>query len=147
MAMPWEASVQARRGAPLHVQLELTSVPAECLAPSDEITIVGRVVQIFRGHELVEPGDLLRFPLWVCKRGDEPTGPAYAYHDSLLISTHIEAYFFGKPPECRIGAYEFVLLNEASSEPHLSMDDLVRDASPRRLDSKKWWQVWTRWTH
>ena len=122
--MPFEARVRARREAPLHVQLRLTGVPTQCPKPADEVPIEGCVVQVFRGQGFVEPGATIRFPLWICTKGDEPTGPAYVYHDALLAASHIEAYLYGTPPECQVAVYEFVLLEAASQHPMLSVNDL-----------------------
>ena len=122
--MPFEASIRARREAPLHVQLQLTRVPANCPSRGDVVPIEGRVVRIFRGQSLVEAGATIRFPLWVCEKGDEPTGPAYVHHGALLQASHLEAYLYGTPPDCEVAAYEFVLLNGASQDPRLSANDL-----------------------
>src|SRR5262245_13880921 len=98
MTMGLEGRVKARQDAPVHVQLELTSVPARC--PDGDASIHGRVVTVFRGQELVAPGSMVEFTIWVCRPGDEPTGPAFVYYDRLVGATHMELYLYGSPPNC-----------------------------------------------
>lgn len=121
--MGLEGRVIARRGAPFHVQLELTRVPAEC--PNGEVQIEGRVVRVFRGEALLQPGTLVSFPLWVCNNGGEPTGPAYVYHHALVTASHMEAYLEGTPPQCRVAGYEFTLLPASSALPMIRDDDAL----------------------
>ena len=124
MAMPLEASIRARHEAPLHVQLRLTRIPAQCPVPADEVSLEGQVVTVFRGHELLAPGARVTFSLWVCNEGDEPTGPAFVHYVELAEATHIEVYLYGTPPDCTVAAYEFVLLKGSSQVPTLSPADL-----------------------
>jgi hypothetical protein len=94
------------------------------------VALAGEVVTVFRGHALVTPGASVVFFLWVCRRGDEPTGPAFVHFDKLAAATHIEAYFYGAPPACQVAAYEFVLLNGASETPAMSASDLEWHRTP-----------------
>lgn len=149
MSIPFEGRVQARRGAQLHVQLKLTSIPARC--PNREVDIEGRVINVFRGQALLQPGALVSFPIWVVRRGGEPTGPAFVYHDALVAASHVEAYLEGTPPSCRLAAYEFTLLQAPTPIPAMSVDDLERMYSDamscvavgRR--NARWWVIWKRW--
>ena len=81
MAIHPEGRLQARREAPLHIQLELTSVPARC--PESVVSLHGRIVTVFRGHATAAPGLVVEFPIWVCVANNVPTGPAFVIFDSL----------------------------------------------------------------
>jgi hypothetical protein len=144
MTMGLEGRLKARREAPLHVQLQLTSVPPEC--PNHEVAIEGRIVTVFRGQALAAAGAVVEFPIWVCRPGDEPTGPAYVYHDTLVAATYMELYLYGSPPKCQLAAYEFVVIASSSATPVLSAEDLQQVESPsiRREQAvlKKWWHLW-----
>lgn len=149
MTMGLEGRVLARRTAPFHVQLELTSVPAEC--PNQEVRIEARIVCVFRGEELLQPGSLLSFPLWVCNEGREPTGPAFVYHQALVTASYMEAYLDGTPPQYRVAAYEFTLLSEPSTLPIMRDDDdwvrTLRGEMPRvavQPRNARWWEIWKR---
>ena len=140
------ASLLARREAPLHLQLQLTRIPVHCPSPGDVVSIEGRVVRIFRGQALVETGADLSFPLWVCEEGDEPTGPAYVHHEALVAATHMEVYLYGRPPDCHLAGYEYVLLQGPTTDPTMSVNDLEKRL-PRpsgRRDGARWWELWKR---
>jgi len=148
VSIPFEGRVQARRCASFHVQLELTRVPAKC--PNGEVDIEGRVVRVFRGQALLQPGALVSFLIWVVREGGEPTGPAFVYHDALQAASHAEAYLEGTPPRCRLAAYEFTLLRAATPIPAMSADDLERmysEAMSRSAVGRRnarWWEIWKR---
>ena len=144
MSIPIEARAQARRNAPFHVQLQLTRVPAAC--PNRKVEIEGRVVRTFRGEAHLRPGALVSFSLWVVRRGGEPTGPAFVYHDALVEASHMEVYLEGTPPQCRVAAYEFTLLHTPTAVPRMSDDDLERleamHRSGARFRRARWWEIW-----
>jgi len=140
MAMGDEGRLQARREAPLHLQLELTSVPARC--PEDVVPILGRIVSVFRGQALAAPGAMVEFPIWVCSRDKEPTGPACVYFDSLQAATHIELFLFGTPPQCKLAAYEYELIGAPSATPVLSATDLESSDREDSAERRKWWHLW-----
>jgi hypothetical protein len=149
LAIGFEGRLAARREAPFHVQLELATLPAKLLMPS-VVQIEGRVVRVFRGDALIEPGASVSFALWVSQKGDEPTGPAYVYYNHLVAASHMEAYLYGTPPHCRLAAYEFMLLDRPSLDARMSvqeledlMEPLPGESGPRRK-TKRWWQIWRR---
>jgi len=114
--------VGARRDARFHVQVKLTDLPA---APTnDYVRIGGAVIRVFRGETTLKFGDSVSFTLWVCSRGKEPTGPAYVYFEDLIGMGNVEAYLTGKPPDCDVVGYEFILLREPSEKPTLTAEDL-----------------------
>jgi hypothetical protein len=127
MAIPLEGSIVARREAPLHVQIRLTKRPdAVPDRNGGEVAIEGEVVNVFRGQGLAAPGSLITFQLWVCRAGAEPTDRAFAYEDALAQASHLEAFLYGRPPTCRLAAYEFELLDGPTPEPTLTVEELER---------------------
>lgn len=115
---------QVRRQAPLHVQIELSKAPwpefnGTKRPGSPEVRIGGAIVRVFRDASLVSVGDRVWFPIWICQRGDEPTGPAYLYEEDLRRKRYIEAYLHGDPPACELVGYECLLLEAPSLEPRL----------------------------
>lgn len=87
----------------------------------------------------------MKFTLWVCQPGNEPTGPAYAYRDDFVHATHMEVYLSGSPPNCEIAAYEFILLGSPSEKPRMSIEELVAlsEGPDHRIDPRRrWWQLW-----
>jgi hypothetical protein len=144
-----EGRIAVRRDAPLHVQIELAPFSPD-LRPRSGVEIQGHVVRVFRGDGLTKPGDFLSFDLWVCEEGDEPTGPAFVYYKDLLAASHLEAYLFGTPPKCMLGAYEFTLLDGPTLDPRMSVQELVElmqlwtQESELRPETRRWWQFWKR---
>ena len=67
------------------------------MCPNLEVDIEGSVARVFRGQALLQPGAPVSFPIWVVRRGREPTGPAFVYHDVLVAAGHMEAYLEGTP--------------------------------------------------
>ena len=116
--------------------------------PSGPVRVEGRVVRIFRSDGRLSPGDHVAFKLWVCRRGDEPTGPAYVYHEDFIRATHMEAYLHGSPPDCELAAYEFTILTAPSDEPSMNVDQLeglLAWFEKRSLGTRKprrWWHFW-----
>ena len=146
-----EGRLSARRSAPFHVQLELATLPTPRMPT--RVHIEGRVVRIFRGDASLQLGAHVSFPLWICERGDEPTGPAYVYYKELSSASHMEAYLYGTPSQCDLAAYEFVLLDRASSEASMGVQDLekllepeglINSLSESRAPQTKWYQIWRR---
>jgi hypothetical protein len=137
---PW-GRAKARREAPLHLQLELTNVPAHC--PESVVPIRGRVVTVFRGQALAALGSVIEFPVWVCSRDKVPTGPAFIEFASLMGATHIELYLYGTPPECKLAAYEYELLGAPSATPVLSATNLEPSVRGRESPGRRrWWHLW-----
>src|SRR5262245_5599227 len=123
MAIPVEGRVHWRRTAPFHVQVELErAVDRE--RRLGEIQVHGLVIRVFRTDGRLSAGDHLEFPLWVCRRGDEPTGPAFIYEDAFVRAQYIEAYLAGDPPKCQLAAYEFCVLGRPSDQPALTAEEL-----------------------
>jgi hypothetical protein len=150
MAIPIEGRLKWRQTAPFHVQLELAKsqdMPLEL----GEVRVQGRVVRVFRTDGRLAGGDEIAFQLWVCREGDEPTGPAYVYYDDFVRTAYIEAYLHGNPPECALAAYEFGPISAPSDEPTLTVEELEKllerlgkpEASIQRTPTaKRWWQFW-----
>jgi hypothetical protein len=127
VTIPLEGSIIARRDAPLHVQIRLTNRPEKVPEPNGgEVPINGEVVKVFRGQALASPGSLITFQLWVCGPGAEPTGRAFVYFDALAQAIYLEAFLYGRPPQCRLAAYEFELLDEPTPAPTLTVEELER---------------------
>ena len=146
MTMGLEGRVNARTTAPYHVQLQLEGKSEPSRSPS-EVVLQGRVVRIFRGDGRLESGDCVAFKLWVCHPGDEPTGPAYIYYEPFMQATHIEAYLYGTPPNCRLAAYEFEALGGPTDEPMMTAAQLQELAVPvpcsaqeQSILKKRWWK-------
>jgi len=98
-------------------------------------------------------GDRVAFALYVCRAGDEPTGPAYIYCDDFKAARYMEAYLFGDPPECKLAAYEFNVIRTPSDEPTLTsrqLEKLLEQFGNSWADlsgiqqATKWWQFWRR---
>jgi hypothetical protein len=110
-----------------------------------EIRMAGSVVHVFRGSPLVQVGSVVSFPIWVCHKGDEPTGPAFVYHDDLLRKRYVEAYLSGQPPDFRLAGYECLLITTPSLEPQLPVDFAKlalpsgRGVSPGTAPRRRWW--------
>jgi hypothetical protein len=146
-----EGRLHWRKVAPYHIQIEVQKSPVQFRLP-DSVEISGRVVRVFRTDGRLATGDHVAFQLWVCRPGEEPTGPAYVYYEDFIQTTHIEVYLHGIPPKCELAAYEFTILNGASDEPTMSAEQLeeeLRSAGevPKSgglgtSDPKAWWQFW-----
>jgi hypothetical protein len=152
MAIPLKESLKWRQTAPFHIQLELEK-PQDTHTVSGEIQVHGRAVRVFRTDGRVGVGDRLGFSLWVCRAGDEPTGPAYIHDDDFKTASYMEAYLYGDPPECKLAAYEFTVIRAPSDEPTLisrELEELLEgfgDARAVPLKMRKatsWWQFWRR---
>ncbi len=152
MAIPLEGRLKWRRTAPFHVQLELEK-PEDIQRVAGEIQVQGRAVRVFRTDGRLAVGDRFAFPLWVCRAGDEPTGPAYIYYDDFMTASYLEAYLCGNPPEVLLAAYEFSVIRAPSEEPTLTpreLEELLeqfannRTAPARILKATKRWQFWKR---
>ena len=148
MAISIHGRLAARREAPFHIQM---AVEARSVVRC-EAQIAGRVVRVFRTDGRLEEGDGITWAIWVCRPGDEPTGPAYIYGDDLARASFIEAYLIGTPPACELAAYEYTLIDSPTERAVLSpaeLEELLKDpyphqeavtlASPNRV---KWWQFW-----
>ncbi len=113
-----------------------------------KVRVEGCVVRVFRSDGRLALGDYVAFKLWVCRRGDEPTGPAYVYYEDFIGATHMEAYLHGNPPECELAAYEFTILNAPSDEPSMNvgqLEGLLAGFEKRSLGTPKprrWWHLW-----
>ena len=79
------------------------------------------------GVEDFRPGDEVECSLWVCRRGDEPTGPAFVYEDAFADAAFLEAYLVGSPPVCELAAYEFCVLGAPSEQPVLTLKQLEEE--------------------
>jgi hypothetical protein len=151
MTIPLEGSLMCRRTAPFHVQLKLEQA-RDLQQASGEIQIHGLAVRLFRTDGRLTLGDHVEFPLWVCHKGDEPTGPAFIYHDALAGAEYMEAYLYlaGSPPRYQLAAYEFCVLNAPSDQPALTPEQLEEletpSSSPLEPDGRplrRWsWQFW-----
>jgi hypothetical protein len=153
MAIPLEGRLRGRRTAPFHIQLELEK-PQDIQRTAGDVQVRGRAVRVFRTDGRLAVGDRFAFPLWVCRAGDEPTGPAYIYYDDFMTASYMEAYLYGNPPECKLAAYEFSVIRAPSEEPILTpreLEELLEQqfdnarAAPARIPkATKWWQPWKR---
>ena len=123
MSIPLESRIRLRKEAPFHVQLELTSNSEE-IPEMGDARVDGRVVRVFRSDGRLAPGDSVAFKLWMCRRGKEPTGPAYVYRGDFIQASHMEVYLCGSPPKLGLAAYEFTLLNAPSDKPNMSVGQL-----------------------
>ena len=140
-----------RRTAPFHVQLELHKARDRQRA-SGEIQIHGLAVRVFRTDGRLTVGDHVEFPLWVCQKGDEPTGPAYIYKGAFASAGYMEAYLAGNPPNYQLAAYEFCVLNAPSDQPVLTPEELeeveTRSGSGQETTGasrgRRSWQFWKR---
>ena len=122
-----ECRLHGRRVAPFHIQIEILKGSTQPRVAS-EVEIHGRIVRTFRTDGRLKSGDNISFDnLWVCRPGDEPTGPAYVYYDDFIQATHMEVYLDGNPPKCKLAAYEFTLLHGASDEPVMSVAQLENE--------------------
>jgi len=145
MAIPIHGRLAARRTAPFHIQMALATRTVE----RGEAEITGKVVRVFRTDSRLAEGNDVTFPIWVCKPGDEPTGPAYIYADDLAKAVFIEAYLRGRSPYCELAAYEFTLIDAPTDQPVLSPEELeellkshIEAVAPGRPNQVKWWQFW-----
>jgi len=152
LSIPLEGRLRWRKTAPFHVQLELEKGSGRLTVPGN-FTVRGGVVRVFRSDGRIAPGDHVAFGLWVCRAGQEPTGPAYVYEDDLMRASHVEAYLYGTPPDCELAAYEFTLLEVPSDEPKMSIGDLEEllsrfdglktiNTADAKCHAGKWWEFW-----
>jgi hypothetical protein len=147
MAIPLAGRITWRMTAPYHVQLQLESKSEPLRIPS-EVVLKGHVVRVFRSDGRLGPGDRVAFKLFVCKPGDEPTGPAFIYCKPFTQATHVEAYLHGDPPDCKLAAHEFAVISAPSDEPSMTvrqLQELVDLAlAPTKGQSvgkrKAWWK-------
>jgi hypothetical protein len=152
MTIPLEGRLKWRRTAPFHVQLALEK-PQDIQPAAGDTQVQGRAVRVFRSDGRLAVGDRFQFPLWVCRPGDEPTGPAYIYDDDFMTASYMEAYLYGNPPECKLAAYEFRVIRTPSELPTLTpreLEELLeqfdneRAGAARGPKATKWWQFWRR---
>jgi hypothetical protein len=94
MAISIEGRLAARLTAPFHIQMALDTRAVE----RGRAQIAGKVVRVFRTDGRLAEGSGVSFEIWVCRPGDEPTGPADIYDDALAKAGFIEAYLRGTPP-------------------------------------------------
>jgi hypothetical protein len=95
--------------------------------------IAGKVVRAFRTDGRLAEGSRVSFEIWVCRPGDEPTGPAYIYADALAKAFFIEAYLHGTPPACELAAYEFTSVEAPTDQPVLNpaeLEELLKTPYP-----------------
>ena len=148
MAMSIQGRLAARREAPFHIQM---AVEARSVMRT-VAQIAGKVVRVFRTDGRLEEGDAISWAIWVCRPGDEPTGPAYIYADDLARASFIEVYLRGTPPACDLAAYEFTLIDAPTERAVMSpaeLEELMKDPSPHQAadmptspNRVKWWQFW-----
>ena len=151
MSKSLEGRLRWRRTAPFHVQLELDQVWDPERA-SGEIPVNGLVVRVFRADGRLDVGDHIEFPLYVCHKGDEPTGPAFIYADALARAVYMEAYLAGTPPKCELVAYEFCVLDAPSDRPVMTPTKLEETEAgmaalykaDRPMLKRRNWRFWRR---
>jgi hypothetical protein len=150
MAIPLEGRLHWRRTAPFHVQIELDKA-GDRGGGLRQIQVHGLVVRVFRTDARLSAGDHVEFPLWVCRRGDEPTGPAFIYEDPWAKALYLEAYLAGTPPKCELAAYELCVLDAPSDWPILTPEELESELLPVSPQTKagqgskrRIWQFWKR---
>ena len=120
MAIPIQGRLVARDTAPFHLQMTL--MPRTNSHGAAELA--GTVVRVFRGDGRLAEGDEICFPIFICRPGDEPTGPAYVYEEALARNAFVEAYLFGTPPSCQLAAYEFMLIQAPTDHPIMNSEEL-----------------------
>ena len=152
MAIALEGRLMWRRTAPFHLQLKLEGVPDDRKKIRGPTQIHGRTVRVFRSDSRLAIGDRVEFPLWVCEKGDEPTGPAFIYSEELAKALYMEAYLQGDPPNCQLAAYEFSVIGAPCDKPLLTPEQL-EDYRPLwespagiATQKRKRWQFWRRIT-
>ena len=119
MAIPVAGRLKWRRTAPFHVQLEVET-PADIDRVPGNIQIQGRTIRVFRTDDRLAVGDRVVFTLGLCDPGDEPDGPAFIYFDEFATARYMEVYLYGDPPNCKLAAYEFSVIDAPSEEPTLT---------------------------
>lgn len=124
MAIPLEGRLRWRREAPFHLQMELDQTREHPLATC-ETEVRGVAIRVFRSDGRLALGDNVAFPLWVCRRGDEPTGPACILIEAFARAHYMEVYLVGDPPEFSLAAYEFCVLDTPSDQPVLTPEQLI----------------------
>jgi hypothetical protein len=147
MAISLEGRLAWRREAPFHIQIAVETHTVV----RGEAQIAGKVVRVFRTDGCLEEGNDIAWTIWVCRPGDEPTGPAYIYEEVLARASFIEAYLCGTPPNCELAAYEFTLVDAPSEQPVMGpaeLEELLKDRDPQQAvapaiwNRVRWWQFW-----
>jgi hypothetical protein len=145
MAISLEGRVYWRTTAPFHVQFQLEK--EEHVKIPSAIFMGGQVVRVFRSDGRLGLGDRVRFKIWLCQPGDEPTGPAFIYHSAFTRARYIEAYLHGQPPDCDLAAYELEVLSAPTDEPTMSVAQLQHlgvpvsfPAQAQSIQKKGWWK-------
>jgi hypothetical protein len=148
MAISTKGRLAARRTAPFHIQMALETRAVE----RGRAQIAGKVVRVFRTDGRLAEGSNVGFEIWVCQPGDEPTGPAYIYADTLAKASFLEAYLRGTPPACELAAYEFTAVDAPTDQPVLNpaeLEELLKERYPHQAagasagpNHVKWWQFW-----
>ena len=94
--IPFEGRLGWRQTAPFHIQLELDKTEG---APRvlGETRVQGRAIRVFHTDGRLAVGDRIVFSLWVCREGDEPTGPAYIYYDAFMRAITWRLIFTAAP--------------------------------------------------
>ncbi len=136
MSITLEGRIWWRRNAPFHLQLELEKTNLR-ERPSGETEVRGVAVRVFRTDGRLNVGDHVQFPLWVCRRGNEPTGPPFIYEDAFASAVYLEAYLAGAAPNCDMAGYEFSVIEAPSDRPVLTPEELEK---PRRRRRHFWEQ-------
>ena len=120
MSISIHGRLMARNDAPFHLQMTLE--PRQ--NAHGESALTGKVVRVFRTDGRLAEGDEISFGIYICRPGDEPTGPAYIHEEALGRAAFVEAYLFGTPPSCTLAAYEFTLLNAPTDQPIMNSEEL-----------------------
>ena len=120
MAIPIQGRLMARDQAPFHVQMTVEARTND----SGESEVTGKVVRVFRTDGRLAEGDQVSFGIYICRPGDEPTGPAYVYEEAVARAAFVEAYLFGTPPSCELAAYEFMLIAAPTDQPVMSSEEM-----------------------
>jgi hypothetical protein len=127
--------------------LAKTNEPARDLGKRQ---VHGVVVRVFRTDGRLNAGDRVEFPLWVCRRGDQPTGEVFIFEDAFSRAEYFEAYLTGIPPKCGIAAYEFCVIDAPSDRPVLMPYELEQPGLPqvaapaKEMSKRRRWQFWKR---
>jgi hypothetical protein len=138
MAIPTFARKQALEEAPYHVQVELLHVQQGFRKSYGNVQVIGRVLRIFKGAQLLTAGTELEFDVPVLVDEDEWVcgGVMFLYRD-LLGARYMEVSLDSIFPACHVASDLREIIDAPTDAPRITFD-MEEPALPVRR--RKWWQ-------
>ena len=118
MVMPLPAYLETLFRARYHVQMELEQPRVIGQTPA-YVAVSGWVGRVFRGDGAIQPGDLVRFRVAVCRPGDSiPVGgQLWVPLENFAPARYLEVFLNGVPPECEVAGSGYRVIEKFTHAP------------------------------